>query len=568
MSIVRALTHNRPLEKPAAYTVAILAVISIAALFVRLPFRDFVTSDYTWFLGSWYRVLQENGGLLALRLPVSNYTPPYLYLMILANALLPFAYPLHAIKVISIIFDFVCAFGALSIIKTLMHSDRMALVGYAAVLFCPTVIANGALWGQVDAIFTAFLVLSIWRLTKHDRLGALFFYGLSLAYKFQAVFLLPLFLFLILDGFFRWQDMLIIPSVYLAVNVPAILVGRSPIDTLTIYYGQVGQFDGLTMHGPSIYQWLPAEPAKLLSIAGLAAAALFVLGIFIFLRRSGTPVMTQLLPVSMALLIGIPFLLPFMHERYFFPADVLSVVIACVDRRLRWLPFPVVAGSGLAYAGALGFLHGVSLAYASALMFIALVALLIVMIITAKANKMHSPSTSVQYDAAHLPKSRFVYAFAGVSIVAYCLAIPVGEKMASLFDKATIAARLSYNGVSTVVRSPIATRCNDRVRVDVTWTDTSDARLIQGAHMFVHGLDGTQSLVAQADGPMPMDILMARPVLDRRDLITPNPSNISQVQVGLYQLDNMQRYQALKIDDTAWIEDAVVIPVKDGTCNW
>jgi Gpi18-like mannosyltransferase len=568
MSLERAFTPDGPASKLTARTAAILTAISVAALAVRFPLRDFVVFDYTWYFGSWYRALQENGGLLALRLPISNYTPPYLYLMILTNAVLPFAYPLHAVKIISVIFDFLCAFGALATIRDLTHSDLKAWVGYAAVLFCPTVVANSALWGQVDAIFTAFMVLSVWRLARHDRLGALLFYGLSFAFKFQAVFLAPLFLFLVLDGFFRWQDMLIIPSLYLAVNVPAVLLGRSPIDILTLYYGQVGQFSNLTMNGPSIYQWLPAQPASLLSNAGILAAALFVLGLLVLLRRSGTPVTAQLLPVSMALLMGIPLLLPYMHDRYFFPADVLSIVTACVNRRLRWLPFPIVAGSALAYAATLGFIHNVPLGYATALIFIAWLALIVIIFRSTRANRVRAAHVPMQQRAGRRVSGKFVYIFAAVSVVAYCLAIPVGQGMAATFDQATIAATLSYADARIMLRSPVAIRCQDHIRVDMTWTDTSNVERIEGAHVFVHGLDDGQTLVAQSDGPMPMDFLMDRPVHDRRNITTAGLQNITQVQIGLYQFDTMQRYQAQKVDGTLWFDNAIVVPVRDGPCGW
>ena len=49
--------------------------------------------------------------------------------------------------------------------------------------------------------------------------------------------------------------------------------------------------------------------------------------------------------MSFALALYIPFLLPYMHERYFFAADVLSIAYAATHKKRWFVPAAVVAAS-------------------------------------------------------------------------------------------------------------------------------------------------------------------------------------------------------------------------------
>ena len=73
---------------------------------------------------------------------------------------------------------------------------------------------------------------------------------------------------------------------------------------------------------------------SLLAPLGIAAAGLLTLGVLLALflnrRQAGD---LALLAGGAVLAIGIPFLLPHMHDRYFFLADVLTLILACTDRR-------------------------------------------------------------------------------------------------------------------------------------------------------------------------------------------------------------------------------------------
>ena len=70
------------------------------------------------------------------------------------------------------------------------------------------------------------------------------------------------------------------------------------------------------------------------SKVGIIAAFGLVLAVlaFLFFHRD-TLSGWNILAAGVVMAIGVPYLLPYMHERYFFLADCLTLVWFCVDRR-------------------------------------------------------------------------------------------------------------------------------------------------------------------------------------------------------------------------------------------
>jgi Gpi18-like mannosyltransferase len=108
----------------------------------------------------------------------------------------------------------------------------------------------------------------------------------------------------------------------------------------------------LTYRAPSIYAFVPhdADPAgfRTLGVVLAAAAALGLCCLVIARRAALTH--DRVVTLAAAFALGLPFLLPGMHERYFFLADVLTVLLAIHRPRLWPVPLLVQAGSLLAYA--------------------------------------------------------------------------------------------------------------------------------------------------------------------------------------------------------------------------
>ena len=332
-------------------TVLIIAVLlSGAALAVRFFCMDYETLDYTVFLSRWIDFFRDNGGFSALNQPVGNYNVPYLYFLAALSYL--DVSSLHLIKLLSVLFDLVLAYYAMRIVGLFALSPVRRLVAFFAVLFLPTVILNGAFWGQCDSIYTSFAVMSVYYALAGKPVRSVASIAVSFSFKLQAVFLIPVFLVFLFTKKIKVRHLAVFPAVYFIMVLPAVLVGRPLLDTILLYVKQAGSVgSGLNYNSPSIYAFFSsadgtAVPATLGIIAAFILTAIVITILFIRRKTSNN---RALLAAALLFVVGIPLLLPHMHDRYFYMADVFSVILAVSVFRHIPLPFLVSFSSLLGY---------------------------------------------------------------------------------------------------------------------------------------------------------------------------------------------------------------------------
>ena len=349
-----------PRAARAAFRPGVLAVVAGAvALALRLPLLPFESNDARAFL-AWFDFLGENGHFLALRHDFSNWNPLYLYLMAAVSDFGAGIPEMMAMKAISISFDFVLAVFAYRIVRLRrVDSKAIPILAGSVVLLLPTVVMNGAMWGQADSIYTALLLASLYYLLVERRAAAFVCFGWALGFKPHAVFFAPFLLWLLMRREIRLRDTLLSPVVYLLTLAPAWFLGR-PLPELLLHHFTTAQSPDrrLTMQAPNLYQWVPEDwlPAYPLFFA---AAGLVFVGVGFVVRRSRarlTPDDLVFLATFSVLLA--PFVLPKMHDRYFFPADVFSVVFAFYRPRYWYAPVVIVLASSINY---IRYLHEVLL---------------------------------------------------------------------------------------------------------------------------------------------------------------------------------------------------------------
>ena len=323
------LYRAKLLEKPWA---AILCAVLMAVNFgLRASVLDYETLDYQNFLTQWCAFFEDYGGFRALSTPVGNYNIPYLYFLALFSYL-PIR-DLYLIKLLSMAFDVLLAWTAMKLLARFTQQKSRLIACFFAVLYWPTVFLNSALWGQCDSIYVALALLGIWLALEDRPILSMVMIALSFGFKLQAVFVMPVYAALWMMGKFNWKHFLIFPLTYVLLVLPAVLLGRPFLDTLTLYFSQTGSIGaGLNYNSPSIFAifWnVPEAQQKTASTLAIAAAALYMLNLLAvaWVRRKS---LTDRAILALALLfaIGIPFLLPHMHDRYFFAADMLGLVLA------------------------------------------------------------------------------------------------------------------------------------------------------------------------------------------------------------------------------------------------
>lgn len=321
------LYRSGNLKKPSYWAVS--ALLLAAAFILRGMVFDYQTLDYQDFLSRWVDFFRVNGGFAALDKPVGNYNIPYLYFMAL------FSYSsindLYLIKLLSVFFDIVLAYASMQLLSKYAASPIRRLACFFTVLFLPTVFLNGALWGQCDSIYVALGVLSIYLALDKRPIQAMICIALSFGFKLQAVFIMPVFAVLLIAGKVKFKHFLVFPITYVLLVLPAVIAGRPFIETLTLYLGQTGSIgSGLNYNSSSIFAiFSSVQNTELASKLGVLSAFLFMFSIIaavLFMR--GRLTNRVILGAAVLFAVGIPFLLPHMHDRYFFAADIMTVIMA------------------------------------------------------------------------------------------------------------------------------------------------------------------------------------------------------------------------------------------------
>jgi Gpi18-like mannosyltransferase len=338
-----------------------MAGIAVAGIAVRWAFIDFQSGDFRSFLSRWYAFIQANGHLAALRDDsFANYNTPYLVLLALASYLPVPA--LVAIKAISICFDVVLAGVASRVVAAVRPgADWLPVAAFAAVTNLPTVVMNSGVWAQCDSLYAAGCLASILSLIKGRPWAASAWFGVAFALKLQAIFLLPVLIAVLIINRHRLLALTAAGATFLACLVPALIAGRSLASQLMVYPLQVTDASGIggtvgrgtppggpragehftltdgysfTHNAPTPYAWLPPDAAVGWKWAGLAlaAAVILALGCWLAARRRRLSAQGILLVAATTSLV-VPLLLPEMHERYFYLAEVLLVLAAFVDWR-------------------------------------------------------------------------------------------------------------------------------------------------------------------------------------------------------------------------------------------
>ena len=353
----------------------LLTLLSVALRVVAIPHSN---QDLVSFNLIWYETLSK-GVAQALATDFANYTPPYTYFLALATLMRGFIAPLTAIKLIPTCFDILGAFLIYKIVAlipapspvgsreknplSLRERARVRarpLLAAAIYFSAPTVLINSSYWGQADSLYTACLLTCLYLLMTERPFFAMLAFGMAFTFKAQAIFLFPFLAILALRKKIPLLYFGLIPLVYLVAVAPVVLLGRPLLDTLLIYANQSNTFASLTMNAPNLYYLLPREWRGVIVPLGIFITALtladwvyatakanMLLPLrhrdaekknkknFASQRLSGEEEFIFLAFVSVALT---PFLLPKMHDRYFYPADVLSIALAFYFPALWFVP--------------------------------------------------------------------------------------------------------------------------------------------------------------------------------------------------------------------------------------
>ncbi|MBQ7032845.1 MAG: glycosyltransferase family 39 protein [Clostridia bacterium] len=221
--------------------------------------------------------------------------------------------------------------------KTFKETKDNRLPVLLTVLYAtnPAIWVNSSVWGQVDAVYTLFLILSLLSLLEESYLRSAILWAVAVVIKPQALLVFPLYLltiwekrkienfwkqlFLSLIGFLLTALLLVLPF---AAGKSPVFIPALYLKTLASYpYASVNAFNLSTLLGAN---WVPINNL----FAGLSYVAWGTLGIiaaigissFIFVKGKDR---SRYFYAAGLLIFGVFVLGSKMHERYLFPAIIL-----------------------------------------------------------------------------------------------------------------------------------------------------------------------------------------------------------------------------------------------------
>lgn len=316
---------------------AILSLLLLCLVYKLPAWLPFVSGDMSDYM-LWMQHILAYGRLHSLAAGFSSYNPPYIYVLSAASLLYPHLRMVFLIKLADLPFLLLGCAAAWNITRNL-GADRVRAAAAAGLLFLlPEVMNNCWHWGQTDMLPTAMLLWTAAFAVQRRPYLAMALFGVAVSFKLQAILIAPALLALLVVGYLPWASIVAAAAGYFAMFVPAVMAGRPWNSSVGVYGQQVSEFQKLTMDAPNPYvlvQMIPTRHEELLARLGIAFAGGCALWFIWFTRehrklREGFGLMLTLT----APLLFMPYLLPRMHERYFFAGDCFLAILAVMRPRL------------------------------------------------------------------------------------------------------------------------------------------------------------------------------------------------------------------------------------------
>ena len=403
--------------------VAIVAALLFLAFMVRFAFfshQGFEKTDTTDFR-IWFQTAAEYGPRVFYNRTWCDYPPLNIYFFwifgLLAKSLSLLGSNLftYVMKLPPNLFDMATALLIFVFVRKRL-SFKMALLATSLYAFNPAVVFNAAVWGQFDAIYAFFLVLSLFLFFESKPKLAVVAFMLGILTKPQSIALAPLFAFLIYWKY-NWKGSLVsmlTEARKTVLNAPTMLRNRkgfpfshaavkkaaltalstswnlkgflvpllvavatvfavilpfewsNPVDFLgKIYFGAYSTYGYTTVNAFNIWafggMWQPdTQPFLFLNLYVIGwimfgALAAFVL-YFVHKRYSASPELLVLF-AAFVLFFGF-FMLPTrIHERYLFPAMAVLALMFPFLKKMRLMYVVLAATCFVNQAYVLPFLN-------------------------------------------------------------------------------------------------------------------------------------------------------------------------------------------------------------------
>lgn len=294
----------------------------------------------------------------------TNYLPLYQYFLMLFGHLQGSESNIHSninsLKYLNLLFDVIGVYFAFLFVNENIKNKTTSILLSLLILFNLAYLYNTMIWGQVDAIFTAFIFIAFYFSLRNKILLAILFSLLSLNMKLQAIIFFPFIGLILIPSLIRNFNLKLL---FVWITIPVILqiiilfpfylngdlekvfavitnsVGTFPkvsMNAYNMWYWLIddvpmGVLDTVTYQGISYYQW------GLYSFIIVYTATLFPLlrnrGLLLMNKRKEDLSLNKLLLIATLIPIVFFFFNTQMHERYSHPMLLFAGTYAILNKK-------------------------------------------------------------------------------------------------------------------------------------------------------------------------------------------------------------------------------------------
>ena len=208
------------------------------------------------------------------------------------------------------------------------------IIAFCLIWLSPIVFLNSAAWAQCDSIYSTFVILALHMLSNKKYSAGMCILGIAFAFKLQAIFVLPLFLFVyFVRKEFSITKFLLVPISMIGVSLPLLFWGRNILDIFSIYFDQTNSYPAISMNYPSFWMLMCKGYDKVanefMKIACICFAV-FVLALLMYrwLKKGYSTNGKNLYMMAYLIVYTCVLFLPGMHERYGYVYEILAIILA------------------------------------------------------------------------------------------------------------------------------------------------------------------------------------------------------------------------------------------------
>lgn len=314
-----------------------VALGALIALGVHIALWREQSMDFMLYLNPWLDAMRQQGPAI-VGTDFANYHPPYMYIIWFFSLFIPDN--LSVIKFVAILGDVLLALSVYSAVKTIKPRGYTKYFAAVFAMLLPTVLVNSAFWGQCDAFYAACLVFAVMWALKHNTTGMWIMVAVAIAFKTQGIFLVPFALYVTAGQKRNLKGVVYAGIVLLALLAVPLVYGISINQLVHYYMLDVQPMWGLKLLSwwcPNVMAWLPDSQYYTWHYAGIGAYIFTAVGFYMYgqYERQTTASKYTLVKLAALSVMLSTFVLPQMHERYYFPAEVMLLVLAMCNK--KWL---------------------------------------------------------------------------------------------------------------------------------------------------------------------------------------------------------------------------------------